>query len=98
MKLPGSGDALVSLIHEVDYSRAVLLAVESAPRASIYNVVDDAPVTYRDLYAHIATLAGVDTPLPGGPDVRSLAVSNARIKKELGWTPAYPSYRSGIVG
>jgi nucleoside-diphosphate-sugar epimerase len=28
----------------------------------------------------------------------SMRVSNARAKVELGWEPAYPSYRDGLTG
>ncbi len=80
LQIPGDGSALISLIHVVDMARAVVLAMESAPPRSIYNVVDDQPVTYR-----------------GSPRRSSLAVSNGKIKRELGWWPAYPSFRSGLA-
>jgi nucleoside-diphosphate-sugar epimerase len=98
LRLPGDGSAIVSLIHEADFARAIVLAVESAPPGSTFNVVDDQPVTYRELYAHIAALQGAETPAGGDPEVRSLACSNVRIKAALGWEPLYATYRSGIVG
>lgn len=91
-QLPLDGRPLLSPIHVVDMARAAVLAAESAPARSIYNVVDDEPVSYRDLYAYLGNPAG-----PGGPATRSLACSNARIKQELGWTPAYPTFRSGMA-
>jgi len=96
LRLPGSGGALVSLIHAVDMARAVIAAVEAAPAGAVYNVVDDAPVDHRTLYGYIAARAGGPEPLPGGPEVSSLGCSNARLRTELGWMPAYPSYRSGL--
>ena len=97
--LPGDGSDHISLIHVVDMARAVITAIESARAGSIYNVVDDEPPTYATLYAYVAAQVGVAPPAAGGPRVRqSFACSNARIKRELGWQPAYPTYRSGLAG
>ena len=96
--LPGDGSDRISLIHVVDMARAVVLAVESAPAGSIYNVVDDEPPTYAALYAYVAAQEGVAPPAAGGQRMRqSFACSNAKIKRELGWQPAYPTYRSGLA-
>ena len=97
--LPGDGSDRISLIHVVDMARAVVAAVESAPAGSIYNVVDDEPPTYAALYAYVAAQEGVAPPAAGGQRTReSFACSNAKIKRELGWQPAYPTYRSGLAG
>ncbi len=97
LHLPGDGEALTSLIHVVDMARAVVLAVESAPPGSIYQVVDDLPVTYRELYGYIAAQVGAAEPVPGGPKGISLGCLNGRLKATLGWEPAYPTYRSGLA-
>lgn len=98
LALPGDGSDLISLIHVVDMARAVVTAVEEAPSHTIYNVVDDEPAHYADLFAYIAAQAGVPEPQAGGPRQRaSFACSNAKLKRELGWRPAYPSYRSGLA-
>ncbi len=96
LRLPGEGDALLSLIHVVDMARAVVLAVEQAPAGSIYQVVDDEPVSYRALFGYIAAQLGAAAPTPGWSPVASQGCSNARIKAALGWVPAYPTYRSGL--
>ena len=96
--LPADGDALVSLIHETDMAQAVVLATESAPAHSIYNVVDDQPVSYRELYGHVAALVDAPAPASGGPvHLPPLGCSNARLKSELDWRPAYSTYRSGLI-
>lgn len=96
--LPGDGSDRISLIHTVDMARAVVAAVESAPAGSIYNVVDDEPPTYAALYTYVAAQEGVAPPAPGGQRTRdSFACSNEKIKRELGWQPAYPTYRSGLA-
>jgi 2-alkyl-3-oxoalkanoate reductase len=96
--VPGDGSDRISLIHVVDMARAVVAAVESAAPGSIYNVVDDDPPTYTALYAYVAARAGAAPPAAGGPRARqSFACSNGKIKRELGWQPAYPTYRSGLA-
>lgn len=98
LMLPGDGSALISLIHVVDMASAVVAAAEGAPRGSVYNVVDDEPARYADLFAYVAAQLGTTAPQPGGPQARfSFGCSNARIKRDLGWQPAYPSYRSGLA-
>lgn len=63
-----------------------------------YDVVDDQPVTYAELYRWVAAQTGAPDPPLGGQTLRpSLACSNARIKRELGWSPAYPSFRAGLA-
>jgi len=73
-------------------------AVEAAPARSIYNVVDDEPVSYRVLYNYVVACEGVSEPHSGGDSgLPSLGCSNARIKAQLSWQPAYPTFRSGLI-
>jgi nucleoside-diphosphate-sugar epimerase len=97
LRLPDDSDALLSLIHVVDMAKAVVLAMESAPVGAIYNVVDDEPVSYRDLYGYVAAQVGAAPPSSGGPAVRSLGCDNSRLRDGLGWRPAYATYRSGLT-
>ena len=97
-----------SRIHVDDLS-AGLEASLARPRAgAIYNLCDDEPAPNTDVVAHAARLLGVAPP----PEVplaeaalspaalrfyaESKRVSNARAKAELGWRPAYPTYREGL--
>ncbi len=96
LRLPGEGQGLVSLIHVADMAHAVVLAMEHAPAAAVYNVVDDRPVSYRELYGFVAAQTGAPGPAPGGPVTRSLACSNVQIRTALGWAPFFPTYRSGL--
>ena len=76
---------------------AVVLAAEKAPARSSYNVVDDCPVTYKELFDYLAMLVGGLPPVVGGPAfLPPFACRNDRLKA-LGWAPAYPSYRSGLA-
>lgn len=98
LQLPGDGEALLSLIHVVDFARAIVAAAETAQAGGIYNVVDDVPVTYRDLFGYVAGMHGMPDPAPGGPlHLPSLGCSNARLRDDLRWSPVFPSYRSGLI-
>ncbi|THD64664.1 SDR family oxidoreductase [Phenylobacterium sp.] len=94
----------------VDDAAAGLEASVARPRAGgIYNLCDDEPCPSGEVIAYAAGLLGL--PIP--PEVplaeanlspqgmrfyaESKRVSNARAKAELGWRPAYPSYREGLT-
>jgi nucleoside-diphosphate-sugar epimerase len=76
----------------------------------IYNVVDDEPALVAQWLPYLASCLGVKPPvrapawlgrLLGGEMVVSLmsevrAASNEKAKRELGWTPKYPSWRDGF--
>lgn len=97
LPLPGDGSGQLSLIHQVDMATAVALAAEKASAHSIYNVVDDRPVTYKELFDYMAALTDGPSPASGGPVfLPPFACRNDRLKA-LGWTPAYPTYRSGLA-
>ncbi|WP_372783890.1 SDR family oxidoreductase [Phenylobacterium sp.] len=93
----------------VDDLAAGLEASIARPRAgAAYNLCDDQPAPNGDVIAHAAHLLGLAPP----PEVpladaelspaalrfygESKRVSNARAKAELGWRPAYPTYREGL--
>lgn len=97
-----------SRIH-VDDVAVGLEASLARPRAGgIYNLCDDEPCPNSAVIAYAADLLGL--PLP--PEIplakanlspaamrfyaESKRVSNARAKAELGWRPAYPTYREGL--
>lgn len=110
MFLPGGGKGQLSWIHVEDGAAAVVLALENAPAGSIFNVVDDEPAGFGDFAAEMARV--LDVPGPKSMPVglakiassyaaqmaqTNLRASNRRIKDELGWKPAYPTYREGIA-
>ncbi len=98
LRVPGDGTGLISLIHVADMARAVVLALDEGPSHGLYNVVDDEPVTWRALYGHVAARENRPAPASGGAVMLpSLGCANARLKADLGWQPAYPTYRSGLV-
>ena len=92
------GEAYYSPIHVVDLARAVVQAVESAAPKSIFNVVDDRPVTQRDLFRYIAASVGALEPASGGEaDLPSLRCSNQKLRSELGWEATFPTFQSGLA-
>ena len=97
-----------SRIH-VDDLAAGLQASIARPRAGgIYNLCDDEPAPAAEVTAYAAGLLDLEPPPEEAWDPAALSpaaqrfwaeckrVSNARAKAELGWRPAYPSYREGL--
>ncbi len=98
-----------SRIH-VDDLAAVLEASMAGPNAgAVYNVCDDMAAPPQDVVAFACQLLGVAPPPPVrledaelGPMARSFyaenkRVDNRRIKRELGVTLKFPSYREGLA-
>jgi nucleoside-diphosphate-sugar epimerase len=105
----GDGGGIVSWLHLDDGAAATVLALDH-PGPAIYNVVDDEPAAVRDWLPVLATALGAKPPrhaptwlgrLIAGPAAVTLATqargaSNAKAKRELGWTLRYPSWRVGF--
>jgi nucleoside-diphosphate-sugar epimerase len=98
-----------SRVHVEDIASALALSIEKPRAAAVYNLSDDEPAPPQDVIAHAATLLGMEIP-PAVPfDAADLSpaaerfwrenrrVSNALLKAELGWRPAYPTYREGLA-
>jgi nucleoside-diphosphate-sugar epimerase len=105
----GAGTGVWSFIHIDDAAAATAAAVErGAP--GIYQIVDDDPAPVSDWLPALAAAAGAKPPrrvpawlarLLGGEHAVILmtevrGASNAKAKRELGWTPAYRSWRQGF--
>jgi nucleoside-diphosphate-sugar epimerase len=100
----GDGQGITSWIHLDDAAAATALALEHG-RPAIYNVVDDEPAPAREWLPVLADALGAKPPrhipawlvrLIAGEDAvlgatQSRGASNAKAKRELGWTPRYPS-------
>jgi nucleoside-diphosphate-sugar epimerase len=106
----GDGGGVFSFIHLDDAASATVLALERG-EAGIYNVVDDEPAPARDWLPVLADALGAEPPrrfprwlarlIAGDTAVmmgtESRGASNARAKRELGWTLRYPSWRQGFA-
>jgi len=105
----GGGTGIWSFTEVTDAAAATVAAVtRGAP--GIYNVVDDDPAPVAQWLPYLASSLGVKPPmrapawlgrLLGGEMTVSMmtevrGASNEKAKRELGWTPAYPSWRDGF--
>ncbi len=101
----GHPNAYLSSVHMADAGTAVAAALE-AP-AGIYNVVEDTPVTRRELGRIVGEAVGARPWLylpgrftrlagqSGSALARSQRVSNRKLRDATGWAPAFPSAREG---
>ncbi|HEX9541280.1 MAG TPA: NAD(P)-dependent oxidoreductase [Streptosporangiaceae bacterium] len=106
----GNGEGVTSWIHLDDAAAATVLALEHGG-TGIYNIVDDEPAPTHDWLPLLAKALGAKPPrhipagivrLIAGEDAvmgatQSRGASNAKVKRELGWTLRYPSWREGFV-
>ena len=106
----GGGDGVSSFVHLDDAAAATVLALEHG-RPGIYNIVDDEPAPVREWLPVLAEVLGAKPPrqvprlvallfageaaVMMGTDARG--ASNAKAKRELQWTPRYPSWREGFA-
>jgi nucleoside-diphosphate-sugar epimerase len=106
----GRGDNWWDVVRVEDVASAFADAAERAPAGAVYHVADDEPITFYDFIALTARELGVGPPrrVPAGlasvfggrhaiaAVTRSARSSNARIKRELGWSPKYPTAHQGV--
>jgi len=95
-------------IHVEDAAEGMIASQRRPRPGGIYNLTDDEPAGADVYVAHAAALAGVPPPPETDwtdPSVSegmrrfyrdNKRVANARAKAELGWRPAYPSWREGL--
>src|SRR5918992_191282 len=106
----GGGGGVWSMVHITDAASATVAAIERG-KPGIYNVADDVPAPVREVQLELARVLGAKPPrrVPAWP-VRLFAgkgavelmthgrgVSNKKAKHELGWTPRYPTWRTGFT-
>lgn len=97
--LPEDGNDYLSLVHVSDLAAAFVSALDTTKKNLLLNVVDNEPITYKELYSYIATQVGMK-PLRQDPSstLPRFRISNQRIKENLSWKPHYASYRTGLAG
>ncbi len=106
----GDGAGVWSFLHIRDAAAATVAALEHG-RPGVYNVVDDEPASVAEWLPLVARAVGAKPPrrvpvwlgrLAAGEAGVSMMTqirgsSNARAKRELGWQPAWPSWRQGFA-
>ena len=106
----GDGGGYSSFVHLDDAAAATVLALEHDGPA-IYNIVDDDPAPAREWLPVLAQALGAKPPrhfpvwlarLFAGEanavmSIESRGASNAKAKRELGWTLRHPSWRQGFA-
>ena len=106
----GRGDNQWDMVHVEDLALALALVAESGRPGETYHCADDVPTTYAQAVGRAAAALGVGAPrrIPvalatlaagSGPIItvtRSARTSNAKLRSELGWEPAFPDSREGI--
>jgi nucleoside-diphosphate-sugar epimerase len=109
-RIPVASGGLLGWIHHDDAAAATVAALENGRAGHVYNLVDDLPATWSQVFIAMANAFGAPSPreLPAwmlrlvAPYVASFAVdtsmrvANDKAKRELGWQPAYRTYRDGI--
>lgn len=109
--LPSGGSGTFGWIHVDDAAAATVAAVERGRAGQAYNIVDDHPATWHEMFDAMATAVGAPRPIRVPAKVLRLAtpffadqmintsmrVSNAKAKTELGWQPSMPSYLEGVT-
>ena len=108
--LVGDGAGVWSFVHIADAAEATLAAVERGGRG-VYNVVDDDPAPVAEWLPTLAQQLGAKQPMRVPRIVGRLfageagvvmmteirGASNAKAKRELGWSPAHSSWRQGLA-
>jgi nucleoside-diphosphate-sugar epimerase len=108
--LVGDGRGIWSFVRIDDAAAATVAAVENGGRG-VYNIVDDSPEPVREWLPGIAETLGAKRPLHvprwlgrllAGEVVAVMmtevrGASNEKAKRELGWSPKYPSWREGLA-
>lgn len=109
--LVGGGGGVWSMVHITDAASATIAAIERG-KPGVYHVADDEPAPVRELLLELVRVLDAKPPrrvparlarlLAGKGPVdmmtRARGISTEKTKRELDWTPLYPSWRTGFTG
>ena len=105
----GNGAGIWSWVHIADAAAATVCALDRGT-PGVYNVTDDEPASVAQWLPYLARAVGAKPPyrvprwigrLAAGETGVSMMTqirgsSNAKAKRELGWQPAWPTWRQGF--
>lgn len=109
LPIVGGGGGVFSFVHVDDAAGAAVAALNHGD--GVYNIVDDDPALTREWIPAFCTELGAPKPMHvPGTLVALMAgsfaaatlqegrgASNAKAKRELGWSPKHPSWRAGFL-
>jgi nucleoside-diphosphate-sugar epimerase len=109
--VPVTSGGVLGWLHHFDAAAATVAALENGRPGQAYNIVDDRPATWQEVFTTMAQAFGAPPPrqVPRwlvrliAPYIASVAidtsmrVSNAKAKNELAWQPRFRSYHEGIA-
>jgi 2-alkyl-3-oxoalkanoate reductase len=109
MPIIGDGAGIWSWVHLDDAAAAAVAALERG-RRGVYNIVDDQPARVAEWLPYLAEVVGAKAPMRVPAWLGRLAVgevgvqwmteargsSNSKAKRQLGWQPAWSSWREGF--
>jgi nucleoside-diphosphate-sugar epimerase len=109
LPIVGPGTGVWSFVHVDDAASATVLALTHGASGA-YNIVDDEPAAVSEWLPALAEALGaprpwrvpafIARPVAGSYGVgimtKAQGASNELAKRELGWTPAHPSWRDGF--
>jgi nucleoside-diphosphate-sugar epimerase len=109
LPIPGKGGGIFALVHIDDAAAATVAALQGP--TGIFNVADDVPGPASELMTFTADVMGAKPPrhvpeslvrIVAGAFLAYLlceqpAISSARARTELGWSPSYPDWHEGLT-
>lgn len=109
LPIAGSGAGIFSFLHVADAATSAIAALEKG--AGIYNITDDEPAACRDWIPAFCREVGAPSPMhvpavlariaagsvAAGLLIEGRGASNAKAKRELGWSPSHPTWRAGFL-
>jgi len=109
LPIVGRGEGVFSFVHVDDAASAAVCALEQG--AGVYNIVDDEPVPCREWTPAFCAELGAPPPwrVPGWLVAiaagrfasetlqNSRGATNAKAKREMGWSPRHPTWRTGFL-
>lgn len=109
LPIVGEGGGVFSFVHVDDAASAAVAALDRG--AGAYNIVDDDPALARDWIPAFCSELGAPKPMHVPGSLVTLmagsfaaatlqegrGASNAKAKRELGWSPSRPSWRAGFL-
>jgi nucleoside-diphosphate-sugar epimerase len=108
--VPRAMSGIGAFVHIGDAAAAIVAAIERPNPSAVYNVVDDEPVALDTFLSAMTQAIGapparhipgwllrIAAPVMAEAAAARLALSNAKAKRELGWSLRYPTIEAGLA-